>query len=158
MDPRLDPYWTAAHKPIRRGVGRPENGPVVLVIDDEPAVCDLFARILALGGLFPVAAESAEAALQLIQRGLRPDAVLLDLKMPGIGGLGFLLHLRSHPQHATVPVAIVTGDCHLPRPLQRALNVLHAEIHFKPLDLETLLTLTTRLLDPGRYNGDCTSS
>jgi CheY-like chemotaxis protein len=121
----------------------------VLVIDDEPAVRDLFARILALGDLFPVEAESAEAALQLIQRGVRPDAVLLDLKMPGMGGLAFLLHFRSHPQYATVPVAIVTGDCHLTRPMQRALEVLDAEIHFKPLDLEGVLSLTTRLLDLG---------
>ena len=90
-------------------MGHSTNGPIVLVIDDEPAIRDLFARVLAYGGLFPVVADTAETALLLIQRGLVPHAILLDLKMPGMGGLGFLLELRSDPRFAAVPVAIVTG-------------------------------------------------
>ena len=92
-------------------------------------------------------AENAEAALLLIQRGLHPDAILLDHKMPGMGGLGFLLQLRSDPRHATTPVAIVTGDCLLGSPVQHTAELLNAEIHFKPLEIEAILGLTERLID-----------
>jgi CheY-like chemotaxis protein len=124
----------------------------VLVIDDEPPIRDLFARILALGGFFPVEADTAETALRLIQRGVKPDAILLDLKMPGMGGLGFLIRLRSQPGYAGVPVAVVTGDCLVARPVQQAIQALNAEIHFKPLEVDEILDLTTRLLDAAIQN------
>ena len=128
-------------------MGQRASGPIVLVIDDEPSIRDLFARVLACGGLFPVVAENAEAALLLLQRGLNPDAILLDLKMPGMGGLGFLLELRSDPRHAKIPVAIVTGDCLLGSPVQHTAELLNARIHFKPLEVEAILALTERLID-----------
>lgn len=128
-------------------MGQRANGPVVLVIDDERCIRDLFARILDCGGFFPVLAENAEAALQLIRRGLNPDAILLDLKMPGMGGLGFLLELRAHPRHSTVPVAIVTGECLLASPVHHTAELLNAQIHFKPLEVDAILDLTGRLID-----------
>lgn len=124
------------------------TGPVVLVVDDDPSIRDLFARVLAFGGLFPIVAESAEAALHMIEQGQLPDAILLDLKMPGLGGLGFLLQLRSNPRHAGIPVAIVTGDCVLTPSVEHAAGLLNAEIHFKPLEVEAILDLTIRLIDP----------
>jgi CheY-like chemotaxis protein len=127
-------------------VGHSTNGPIVLVIDDEPAIRDLFARVLAYGGLFPVLADTAETALLLIQRGLVPQAILLDLKMPGMGGLGFLLELRSDPRFAAIPVAIVTGATLLTGPVEHTAELLNAEIHFKPLEVDAILDLTTRLV------------
>jgi CheY-like chemotaxis protein len=129
-------------------VGHRETGPVVLIVDDEPQICDLFASALATIALFPVVAHSAEAALSLLERGLRPSAILLDLKMPGIGGLAFLVRLRADPKNGDVPVAIVTGDCLIPKTLERAVQTLSAEIHFKPMEIEAILALTVRLIDP----------
>jgi CheY-like chemotaxis protein len=128
------------------------TGPVVLVVDDEPSIRDLFARVLTLGGLFPIVAESAEAALRLIEQGPVPDAILLDLKMPGLGGLGFLLQLRANPRHAAIPVAIVTGDYVLTPSVEHAAELLNAEIHFKPLEVEAILDLTVRLIDSAATN------
>jgi len=128
------------------------SGPVVLVIDDEPSIRDLFARVLTSGGLFPVVADNAEKALRLIEQGLTPYAILLDLKMPGLGGLGFLLQLRSNPRHAAIPVAIVTGASVLTLPAERAAELLHAEIHFKPLEVDAILDLTVRLIESAAIN------
>ena len=48
-----------------------------------------------------------EEALVLLQEGFRPDAVILDMNMPGLGGSGTLPRLRVlHPE---VPVLLVTG-------------------------------------------------
>jgi CheY-like chemotaxis protein len=77
--------------------------------------------------------------LRLIEDGLLPDTILLDLKMPGLGGLGFLLRLRSNPRHAAIPVAIVTGDYVLTLSVKQAAELLNAEIYFKPLEVEAIL-------------------
>lgn len=129
-------------------MGSRETGPVVLVIDDEPAICELFAQALATTGLFPVTAHNGEAGLRLIERGVIPDAILLDLRMPGMGGLGFLLRLRADPRTATIPVAIVTGDLLIPTAVQHAAEMLKAEVHFKPLEIDEILDLAVRLIDP----------
>ena len=120
----------------------------VLIVDDEPAIRDFFSRALELAGYVPLQAQTAEQALRMIDGGVMPSAVLLDLKMPGIGGLGFLLRLRSNPRYARIPVAIVTGDCLLPHTVQVAASILDTRIHYKPMTLEDLLTLTDELLRP----------
>ena len=127
------------------------HGPVVLVVDDEPTIRDLFARTLAFDGYVPVEAATAEQALGLLNQGLRPDAVLLDLQMPGMGGLSFLLRLRAHPQLSEIPVGIVTGDTSLPSATRSAAAALRAELQFKPLIAEEILDLTKRLLE--RFDG-----
>lgn len=122
------------------------SGRIVLLVDDEASIRDAFSRMLQWGGYHPIEASSAEDALSLLDRGLRPSAVLLDLKMPGMGGLAFLLILRSDPRFASIPVAIVTGDCFLDRSTEKAAKVLGASLHFKPVDLDDVLLLTMRLV------------
>ena len=129
-------------------MGRRKTEPVVLIIDDEPAICDLFATALGMTGLFPVTAHNAEAGLRMIERGVIPDAILLDLRMPGMGGLGFLLRLRADARTANIPVAIVTGDIFVPSAVRYAAETLKAEVHFKPMEIEAILDLAGRLVDP----------
>ena len=139
-----------AHEPSdTAAMGHSEQEPIVLIIDDEPSICELFARALATSGFFPVTAPTAEVALRLIDGGLQPDAILLDLVMPGMGGLGFLLQIRGNPNRNGIPVAIVTGDAVIPTALERAASALDAEIHLKPLEIEAVLALTERLVESG---------
>lgn len=126
-------------------VGQPLAA-TLLIVDDEPAIRDFFSRALEMLGYTSRQAATAEQALKIIEDGTIPDAVLLDLKMPGIGGLGFLLRLRSDPRYGRIPVAIVTGDCLLPHPVQVAAEKLNAQVHFKPIDIDQLYDLTTQLL------------
>jgi two-component system, OmpR family, response regulator len=135
-------------------MGHAERGSIVLVIDDEPLICDLFARALATSGFFPVTALTAEAALRLIEGGLHPDAILLDLVMPGMGGLGFLLQIRGNPSRNGIPVAIVTGHSVIPTALERAATALGAEIHLKPLEIDAILALTARLVERSDHRAD----
>jgi CheY-like chemotaxis protein len=132
-------------------MGRLATGPVVLVIDDEPEICRLFSRVLEGGGFSCLDADSAERAWSLLEQGLIPSAILLDLWMPGAGGLAFLLRLRADPRYASIPVAIVTGDRNLNRMTETTLAALSATVEFKPLQIDTLLALIhTLMVAPGR--------
>lgn len=61
------------------------NNSLVLVVDDEPNICNVLRRILEREGYQVLTAPDGEAALQLIRQH-EPDVILLDLMMPGIDG------------------------------------------------------------------------
>jgi CheY-like chemotaxis protein len=128
-------------------VGRLAPRPLVLVVDDEPEVSRLFSRVLEAGGFSAIEAASAEHAWALLEQGFTPVAVLLDLWMPGLGGLGLLLKLRADPRYASLPVTIVTGDCLVDRSTRAAVAASHATIRFKPLELSSILTLTHHMME-----------
>jgi DNA-binding response OmpR family regulator len=119
--------------------------PKILIIDDDVAVTETFSRLLELEGHDVRATHSAEAGLREVQLN-PPDAVIVDLRMPLVNGLGFLYRLRALEPHQSTPVAIVTADYCLDEDVVRELTDLGAVLHFKPLWLEDLLTLTQSLL------------
>ena len=82
---------------------------VVLVVDDDPDILQLLQAVIQGGGFRVVTAATGEEALQLLSN--KPDAVILDLAMPGCGGLGVLRHLKTVP--APLP-AIVVITAHTP--------------------------------------------
>ncbi|EPJ8755217.1 TPA: UvrY/SirA/GacA family response regulator transcription factor [Pseudomonas putida] len=84
----------------------------VLVVDDHDLVRTGITRMLAdIDGLQVVGeGDSGESALKLA-RELRPDVVLMDVKMPGIGGLEATRKLlRSHPDIKVVAVTVCEED------------------------------------------------
>ncbi|HCC60784.1 MAG TPA: DNA-binding response regulator, partial [Pseudomonas sp.] len=84
----------------------------VLVVDDHDLVRTGISRMLAdIDGLQVVGqAESGEAAIKK-SRELKPDVVLMDVKMPGIGGLEATRKLlRSHPDIKVIAVTICEED------------------------------------------------
>ena len=117
----------------------------VLIIDDDVAVPQTFASMLRLEGHEVRTALDAEAGLNQA-RIEHPDAIIVDLRMPLINGLGFLYRLRSREQCKSTPVAIVTADYTLDESIPRELAELGAELHFKPLWLEDVVDLAHSLL------------
>ena len=121
--------------------------PVVLVIDDEREVRELFVEVLNADGMQSVQAPTAEHAWALLENGLVPSAVLLDLQMPGMGGLGFLLQLRADPRYSALPVTIVTGDFYIAQTTRAAVEALGAAVGFKPLAFDEILSLARQMID-----------
>ena len=119
--------------------------PRVLIVDDDVAVTDTFSRTLRLEGYEVWAALSAEEGLSLAQTH-NPQAVILDLRMPLTSGLQFLRGVRAIPGLTNTPVAIVTGDYGIDDNLRDEIQQLGAELRFKPLWLEELVTLARELL------------
>ncbi|MSV30558.1 MAG: response regulator, partial [Bryobacterales bacterium] len=85
----------------------PENASVVLVIDDDPAVHDLMRRSLARDGFRVLCARNGEEGLAMA-REMKPDAITLDVMMPGLDGWSVLSTLKSDPAVADIPVVMVT--------------------------------------------------
>ena len=117
----------------------------VLVVDDDEGVTQTFARVLRLEGYQVGTAVSAEEGLIEVER-CHPDAIILDLRMPVVDGLGFLRRLRAHNDQRHTPVAIVTGDYLLDDSVSTELRELGAELRFKPLWLDDLVGLARTLL------------
>ena len=81
----------------------------VLVVDDDRSVTDTFARMLRLEDYTVYTALNPELGLEMAAK-YRPDAIILDLRMPILSGLQFLRLLRDNPELNDIRVAIVTGD------------------------------------------------
>ncbi|MBI2154966.1 MAG: response regulator [Candidatus Rokubacteria bacterium] len=78
----------------------------VLIVEDMPAEAETFSDLVAHHGHEPIVAASAEAALESLAAS-SPDAVLLDIVLPGMSGLEFLRILSERRQR--VPVVAMSG-------------------------------------------------
>ncbi len=85
MDTSVDPGDPAA----------PSDKPEVLVIDDEPEFLSLFSRMLQMWGYAPLSAANGDRALELVEQHPGLGAVLLDLRLPGIGGMELLREIQK---------------------------------------------------------------
>lgn len=117
----------------------------ILIVDDDEAVTQTFARMLQLEGFRVRTAQTVEIGLREAAEH-RPAAIILDMRMPLIDGLGFLRRLRALDEQRHTPVAIVTGDYFLNEAVVAELQQLGAALTFKPLWLEGLLALARQLL------------
>src|SRR2546421_10871302 len=99
----------------------------ILIVDDDEGVTQTFARMLRLEGYQVRTAVTAETGLRVAEES-RPDAIILDLRMPLVDGLGFLRRLRAKDEQRTTPVAIVTGDYFLEDEISDELRQLGAEL------------------------------
>jgi CheY-like chemotaxis protein len=91
----------------RRREDIPVDAPSILVIDDDPAARDLLTRTLEHERFRVWTATGAAEGLRLA-RELRPDAITLDVFMPGTNGWSTLTALKADPATARIPVIMVT--------------------------------------------------
>jgi two-component system response regulator PrrA len=117
----------------------------ILVVDDDDGVTQTFARILRCEGFTVRTAATAVTGLRDAES-VPPDAILLDLRMPLVDGLGFLRRLRQRDGARDIPVAIITGDYFMKDDLEAELRALGADVRYKPLWLEDLVGLARHLV------------
>ncbi|HEV2371591.1 MAG TPA: response regulator [Streptosporangiaceae bacterium] len=80
----------------------------VLVVDDDPDVCDLVTYKLEQSGFAVRRASDGDAALREVAAEV-PDLVLLDIMMPGMTGLEVLQRLRADATTAGLPVILLSA-------------------------------------------------
>ena len=80
----------------------------VLVVEDDDDLRRLYARTLTLAGYGVKEARGGFEALRFIDSD-RPDAIVLDLMMPGVDGFAVLNELTAHAHTRQIPVVVVTG-------------------------------------------------
>ena len=121
------------------------QGLVVLVIDDEPDALDLLKRVLGRSGATVLAAPSARAGLEILQRE-KPDILLSDIGMPDEDGYTLIRQVRSlkPKQGGRIPAAAVSAFA---RPEDRTQALLAGyQMHVaKPVDPTELTAVVASL-------------
>ncbi|MEG4106966.1 response regulator [Microcoleus sp. S13_C5] len=85
------------------------KGKQILIVDDQEHLRELVQLCLEdLAGWNTLVAESGEECLQILQTE-RPNAILLDLSMPGMDGFAVYARLRSDPITRSIPVILLTA-------------------------------------------------
>ena len=113
----------------------------ILLVDDEPAIRQMFTRLLTGEGYHVAPATNGVEAIELASR-TQFDLLLLDLNMPGLDGWETFEQLTA--KHPLLPVIVITA-----RPNQRftALAAGIGALMEKPLDLQKLLSTIRDLLE-----------
>jgi DNA-binding response OmpR family regulator len=109
----------------------------ILVVDDDEVVVSTFERMLTVGGYRVLTALSSEEALRQLDES-RPDALVLDVRMPRVNGLGLLYRIRAREPYHRLPVLIVTG-IPLNDEMLDELAALGGKIRYKPIGAAELL-------------------
>ena len=80
----------------------------VLVVDDEPSALDLLGRVLEPSGFKVLRTTNGADAVRLANQE-SPDAILLDLMMPGMSGFEVVTALKARAETAEIPILVVTS-------------------------------------------------
>ena len=105
----------------------------MLVIDDDPSVCELMTRLCGKEGFEVLTAATGEEGLKLAREKL-PSLITLDVVMPGMDGWSVLKTLKTDPQLSSIPVVMIT----ISDERQRGMALGAAEYLVKPVDRSRL--------------------
>jgi len=81
----------------------------VLVIDDDEGIRTALAEILEMSGYSVAVAADGQEGVELLEVGLEPSAIVLDLMMPRMDGWTFLERLRADPRFHDTPVVVASA-------------------------------------------------
>ena len=109
----------------------------ILLVEDDPDIRELVAYKLTRGGFEVIEAADGPAALRAA-RERRPDAVILDVRLPRVSGIDVCRELRAAPATATVPIIMLTGAVRLPD-LEQAYAAGATDYLVKPFSPRELL-------------------
>jgi two-component system nitrogen regulation response regulator NtrX len=132
--------------PVRSGANPSTRGTTVksiLIVDDETAIRETLEQILGYEGYAVRTAATGIAALAEIERS-EPDAMLVDVKMPGMDGLELLQRLRT--EGVTAPVIVISGHGTIETAVEAVRGGAYDFLE-KPLDRARLLVTLTNCLD-----------
>jgi FixJ family two-component response regulator len=122
--------------------------PIVLVVDDDPAVREGLSELIQSVGLTPACFASTQ---ELLASGKldRPGCLILDVRMPGTSGLDLQRHLAQGGQHK--PIIFLTGHGDIPMTVQ-AMKGGAVDFLTKPVRDQVLLDAIARAIERDRVD------
>jgi FixJ family two-component response regulator len=127
-------------------IDAPSETPIVLVVDDDQEVREALSSLFQSVGLNP---KSFASAAELLQHKL-PDApccIVLDVRLPGVGGLDFQTQLTEANIH--VPIVMITGHGDIPMSV-RAMKAGAVDFLTKPFRQQDMLDAVARAIERDR--------
>lgn len=123
------------------GPGR-DDGPPVMVVDDDPDIVDMLVEALGGDGYGVVTARDGLEALDRL-RTVKPSVILLDMRMPRMDGWQFAQAARTRGLSAPIVVITAAGDA------PRWAKEIGAEAYVsKPFSIAQLLEVVARFTSP----------
>jgi two-component system cell cycle response regulator len=110
----------------------------ILLIDDDTKLTDLLQLVFESKGFGVTIANSGIQALESLETEL-PEAVLLDLMMPGMSGLEVCQRIRANPRTSAVPVVVLTAKSGI-ESKQELLKAGATDYLVKPVPLNDLVS------------------
>ncbi|MFH1218095.1 MAG: NAD-binding protein [Pseudomonadota bacterium] len=125
-----------------------ESTPVVpkkiVIVDDNPVIVRLYARLLQKAGFYPLTAANGNEGLDLIIRE-EPAVAVIDYQLPGLSGIEICERIRQNPAMQDVKLILFTGDDE-PQTRKEALNRGADEVVLKSPEASDVIDAVVRLL------------
>ena len=119
----------------------------VLVVEDDAGLRNLYRSALAAAGYLVLAVEDGVDALRRLDS-VSPDAVVLDLLLPRLGGRDVHREMKSRPDTRDIPVVVVSGT-----EMGDLDPAEFACVLRKPIDVDAVVVAVDRSLRSARRNG-----
>ncbi|MEA3280747.1 MAG: response regulator [Thermodesulfobacteriota bacterium] len=118
-----------------------QNVMKILVVDDEEYICEILQEFLSLKGYQVDTAANGEDALKKYEAD-RPDVVLLDIRMPGMGGVDILRRIKEIDSRAGIIMLSAFGDAETVNEVLQ----MGADYYLqKPVEFDRLMEILTSL-------------
>ena len=117
---------------------------VVFTIEDNPSISMVIKLTLTDEGHTVIAFTNSLNAYESLEKGLKPDVILVDLKMPGMNGKELVQKIRSNPDLAYIPVTIITGS--IPSEEVLPTKDSYQALILKPFDIQELIDTVEKLI------------
>lgn len=119
-----------------------DRPPIVLLVDDDPAIVDATTMLLDDFGYEVHSALNDGEALAHLALGIRPDIIVSDYRLPGYNGVEVVRRVR-HATSDDLPTVLMTGDTSAQE--IRAANLTRCTVLHKPVDTDQLISLIEQL-------------
>ena len=103
-------YVSIARRAVKAGSPRGGDKWTALVIDDDPGITTLVARLLQDAGFATRVAADREQTVAALREPPLPDVVILDVMLPDVNGFDVLKRMKAHPALKAIPVIMLTGE------------------------------------------------
>ncbi len=120
--------------------------PVVLLVDDDPAIVDATTMLLNVSGFIVHSAMCGDDALAHLANGVDPDVVISDFRLPGYDGVELIHRIRDVTSEK-LPTVLITGDTS-GYEIEKA-HLEHCTVLHKPVDTDQLISIIENIAAEG---------
>jgi len=127
------------------------RGKNILIVDDEKKIVEILANFLEMEGFKVMKTYDGQEALELLLADTPIDLMLLDEKMPVMGGTTLMREMRKRGMD--IPIIVLTGSISITQRASSDKEGLYTNLLVKPVRLSELLDMVNRVLKESAGKG-----